>query len=234
MERYLSQGNPRCDGLSAIVSAGPPGAGKSTAIRSIVADLSDYRVIDADAIKDDLIEQALEDGIYDHLLTEVLADGYTVAPRELAALVHLESVKLADQLRRICIARNENLVVEGTLTWSGQGVRLYKEFAEAHYGSIEVYGVDVEQGQAHRQALWRWWQGRLAWVNGTDHLGGRFTPPEAIDICYPTAGECLCISNALQFIDTAQSGEIPDVHVTILSRSGSGNLEVTEERFYRQ
>ncbi|OBG21522.1 zeta toxin protein [Mycolicibacterium fortuitum] len=234
MEHHLAQGNPRRDGLSVIISAGPPGAGKTTILRSRVHDLADYRVIDADAIKDDLIEQALEDGIYDDLLTEVLADGYTLAPRELAALVHNESVQLADQLRKICIARNENIVIEGTLTWQPHGQHLYRELADARYETIEVYGVEIEQAQAHQQALSRWWEGRLAWVNGTGHLGGRFTPAEAIDICYPATGRCICITNALQLIDTAQSGDIPNVHVMILSRQPTGALEITEERFYRQ
>jgi hypothetical protein len=38
----------------------------------------------------------------------------------------------------------------------------------------------------------------------------------------------------LQFIDTAQSGEIPYVHVTILRKQTIGALEVADERFYRQ
>jgi dephospho-CoA kinase len=119
VDRYLARENPRRDGLSAIITAGAPGSGKSSMLRAVVADLADYRVIDADIIKDYLIEHALADGIYDHLLAEILADGYALAPRELAALVHLESVKLADQIRRICISRKENIAIESTLTWDG-------------------------------------------------------------------------------------------------------------------
>ncbi|PQM45002.1 hypothetical protein C1Y40_04841 [Mycobacterium talmoniae] len=234
VDRYLARDNPRRDGLSAIITAGAPGSGKSSMLRARVADLDDYRIVDADVIKDDLIEQALDDGIYDQLLAEVLADGYPLAPRELAALVHLESVKLADQVRRICIARKENIVVEGTLTWSGQGPKIYRELADSDYTHIEVYAVDVSAAAAHEQALSRWWQGRLDWVNGTDRLGGRFTPADAIDICYPTAGQSVCATHALQFIDTAQFGEIPYVHVTILRRQATGALEVGDERFYRQ
>jgi hypothetical protein len=39
---------------------------------------------------------------------------------------------------------------------------------------------------------------------------------------------------ALEFIDTAQSGEIPHVHVTILRKQTTGALEVADERFYHQ
>lgn len=63
------------------------GSGKSSLLRARIPDLDGYRVIDADIIKDYLIEQALDEGIYDHLLAETLADGHTLAPRELAALV---------------------------------------------------------------------------------------------------------------------------------------------------
>lgn len=203
-------------------------------LRAMVADLGDYRVIDADIIKDYLIEQALEDGIYDDLLDEILADGHPVAPRELATLVHLESVKLADQIRRLCTTRRENVVVEGTLTWDQQGPRIFRELADSEYTHIEVYGVDIEQGAAHEQALARWWRGRQLWVKNDDPFGGRFTPVDAIDICYPNAGTSVCTANAMQFIDTAQSHEVPHVHVTILRRRPSGALEVADERYYLQ
>jgi hypothetical protein len=203
-------------------------------LRAWVADLGDYRIIDADITKDYLIEKALDDGIYDHLLAEIFADGHTLAPRELSALVHLESVKLADQIRRMYISRKENVAIEGTLTWDGQGPRIFRELADSEYTDIEVYGLDIGSATAHEQALARWWQGRLDWVNGADQLGGRFTPADAIDICYPKTGQSVCTSHALQFIDTAQSGEIPHVHVTILRRQITGALEVADERFYRQ
>jgi hypothetical protein len=234
IDNYLARATPRRDGRSAIITAGAPGSGKSLMLRAQVADLADYRIVDADSIKDDLIEQALADGIYDDLLAEILADGYALAPRELAGLVHQESVKLADQIRRMCISRKENVAIEGTLTWDGQGPRIFRELADAEYTDIEVYGVDVDAADARKQALDRWWQGRLAWINGTDKLGGRFTPADAIDICYLTTGQSICTTHALQFIDTAQSGEIPYVHVTILRKQTIGALEVADERFYRQ
>jgi 2-phosphoglycerate kinase len=62
IDRYLVRENPRHDGRSAIITAGAPGSGKSSMLRSWVADLGEYRVIDADIIKDYLIEKALDDG----------------------------------------------------------------------------------------------------------------------------------------------------------------------------
>ncbi|BBZ43652.1 zeta toxin family protein [Mycobacterium parmense] len=234
---YLSQANPRLGGRTAIVTAGPPGAGKSALLRARIADLDEYRIIDADIIKDHLIRQAIADGIYDRLLaTAPFADGHGLAPRELSALVHVESVRLAEAIRQTCTSRKENVVIEGTLTWHRQGPNIFRELADNDYVDVEVYGIDIEQKEAHESALDRWWKLRLEWAKGQHDLGGRFTPADAIDMCYQTASaESVCTANAKNFINTAiQTGEIPRVHVTILRRSATGPIEVIYERSYLQ
>lgn len=130
---------PPRDGYSAVVTAGAPGAGKSTALTHFRGDdLTGFRVLDSDIVKHQLIEQAVRDGIYDDILATPLADGHPVAPRELAALVHHESTQPIDQIRRICTSRRENIVIEGTLSWKGLPSRLAAELTEADYRSIEV------------------------------------------------------------------------------------------------
>lgn len=234
---YLSQGNPRLGGRTAIVTAGPPGAGKSALVKARIADLDEYRIIDADIIKDHLVRQAIADGIYDRLLTMApFADGHGLAPRELSALVHVESVRLAEAIREMCTSLKENVVIEGTLTWHLQGPNIFRELADNDYFDVEVYGIDIEQEEAHESALDRWWKLRLEWAKGQDSLGGRFTPADAIDMCYPAPGaESVCTTNAKNFINTAiQTGEIPRVHVTILRRAATGPMEVIYERSYLQ
>ncbi|CDM77205.1 zeta toxin family protein [Mycobacterium marinum] len=234
---YLSQANPRLGGRTAIVTAGPPGAGKSALVKARIADLDEYRIIDADIIKDHLVRQAIADGIYDRLLTMApFADGHGLAPRELSALVHVESVRLAEAIRETCTSLKENVVIEGTLTWHLQGPNIFRELADNDYFDVEVYGIDIGQEEAHESALDRWWKLRLEWAKGQDSLGGRFTPADAIDMCYPAPGaESVCTTNAKNFINTAiQTGEIPRVHVTILRRAATGPMEVIYERSYLQ
>jgi hypothetical protein len=186
---------------------------------------------------DHLIRQAIADGIYDRLLAMApFADGHGLAPRELSALVHVESVRLAEAIRQTCTSLKENVVIEGTLTWHLQGPNIFHELADNDYFDVEVYGIDIEQEEAHERALDRWWKLRLEWAKGQDPLGGRFTPADAIDMCYPAPGaESVCTTNAKNFINTAiQTGEIPRVHVTVLRRAATGPMEVIYERSYLQ
>jgi hypothetical protein len=143
---YLGLQSPCRDGRTAIVSAGPPGAGKTTMLHNRISDIAEYRIIDPDSI-------------YNHLLTAApLADGHPLAPRELSALVHLESVNLADQIRRDCASRKENVVIEGTLTWHQQGAIIFRELADNDYTDVEVYGIDIDHPTGARKG----WQPLVA------------------------------------------------------------------------
>ncbi|MDG3017201.1 zeta toxin family protein [Speluncibacter jeojiensis] len=82
----------------------------------------------------------------------------------MAGLVHHESTRLIDQIRRICIAQRENIVVEGTLSWRGQAPRLVTELAQGDYQRVEVIAIDADRTTCHEQALARWWRGRRRWV----------------------------------------------------------------------
>lgn len=231
VKKYLGRSRPQLGHL-AIVTAGPPGAGKTTLLHAQVSMLTNYRILDADIVKDYLIEQALSDGIYNGLLSRQLADGHCISPRELAPLVHRESTALIDQMRQICVARGENVVIEGTLTWPGQGPQIFGELAASNYTSVEVFGVEIDLATAHAQALSRWWDGRQRWVSGTDPLGGRFMPPGFINLCYSGTAQSVCSVNALNMINLAQSGAIPNVRVRIFDRDSSGTMQQLSSTTY--
>lgn len=226
---YLDRQTPERGGFCGVVTAGAPGAGKSTALGEYGADLAGFRFLDPDIVKDYLIEQALIDGIFDDILSHPLDDGRTVAPRELAALVHHESTQLIDQIRRICIAQRENIVVEGTLSWKGLAPKLVTEFTEGEYRSVEILAIEADRDTCHEQALSRWWSGRRLWADGADRLGGRFTPPAAINLCYSDTESSLCTEHAVEFEELA-SATISHTHLAVLRRDNSGALETILER----
>jgi len=79
----------------AIVLAGPPGAGKSTVLRTLLnatgTPADQWRVINSDDFKDLILRATREDGSYDELVPPAVAErqaaGERFWPRELAALV---------------------------------------------------------------------------------------------------------------------------------------------------
>jgi hypothetical protein len=232
VNKYLALSSPQV-GRLAIVTAGPPGAGKTTLLHAQVYNVAAaYRILDADIVKDDLIEQALSDGIYNHLLARQLVDGYPISPRELAPLVHRESTVLIAQIRQICVASGENVVIEGTLTYPPQGPQIFGELAKSKYTSVEVFSVEIDQATAHAQALSRWWDGRQRWISGTDRLGGRFMPPDFIDRCYSGTAQTVCTANALNMINLAQSGAIPNLRVRVFDRDPSGAMKQLSSTAY--
>lgn len=166
--------------LVVVVTAGPPGAGKSTAVEKH-PEFNSFRSIDADDFKDDLLVRANEDGLLDRWLSESLPDGGEVRLRELATFVHAESTVVAAAYRAAALERGENVLVHGTLADPQSIDDLLGAFDLAGYERLVIVDVEVTRTVAIDQALSRWWAGR----NGADPLGGRFVPPSAIDRYYP-------------------------------------------------
>nr|WP_239536561.1 helix-turn-helix domain-containing protein [Arthrobacter roseus] len=95
------QQNVSAGGRAVVVSAGPPGAGKTDVLDSL--SLGGYRVIDPDAAKDMLLDEADRYDLLDYRYEHVLPDGGPVGLRELSAHVHILSTRVSDVVRRLAL-----------------------------------------------------------------------------------------------------------------------------------
>lgn len=124
----------------AIVLAGPPGAGKSTALaEQIRGEVDGWLVVDADDFKTRLLREAIADGSYDQLLKPPEVQdreraGEPFFPLELASLVHEESSRLADDLRQEAMEAGTNIVIDTVLSKPDKAVQLGQELTPGPVG----------------------------------------------------------------------------------------------------
>ncbi len=234
--RYLArQPNVVREGRAALLTAGVPGAGKSRAVDRLGVVDQGWRRLDADVVKDYVVEDLVRAGRHDDLLGELLADGYPIMPAELATLVHQESVVLLDQLRVHCLSRGENVVIEGTLSWPPAGEQLVGELVRRGYREVSIVDVEVASGVAHEQALDRWWQDRGERISGHG-LGGRFVPAEAIDRAFPDPADrhSVCAANARALFDPSTARALPVITLTVYDSTGPVPVSETQQRHLGQ
>lgn len=205
------------EGRAVIITAGPPGAGKSTALRGV---LDGHRRIDPDEIKDLLLAEAEAADLLVTRRDHTLSDSRPVSPRELAGWVHHLSTDIADEVRRTSLELGENIVVEGTLWWPPLAERYSRELAEQDYTSLLVLDVEVPLETSLAQARERWWQGRVS----PDHLGGRFISDGAVESFYnqgPVSG-CATTARAL-YREALEAGVLAEL--LILNRGPGGRAQ---------
>lgn len=190
--------------MQAIVTAGPPAAGKSTLLNEAGYD-ERWRRIDADYFKLRLIEHDRAHGMLPEVagLPTSLADGKGVMPMELSSLYHRESAVLADKARQICLEAHENVVIEGTLAWDGLVSELVGDFTAQGYEQLEVLVVEPPIEAVLERSLSRWWADRSS-VSGVSGLGGRFTPAAAIRGLYRGPRQTMCAVNAEKLVRIAR------------------------------
>jgi hypothetical protein len=226
-DRYLArQSGIERDGRAALVTAGPPGAGKSTAVLTLGLVDDGWRRLDADIVKDYLLEDLVADGEVDDVLAMTLRDGRAVMPRELAGMVHAESVLILDQIRGRCLSAAENVIVEGTLSWEPAALKLVDDLARSSYRELSILDVEVPRDLAWERALQRWWTGRQ---ENTDTLGGRWMPPAAIDRIYPDLAQArsVCAATARTVFDSPVVAFFPRARLTVID---NGDLAEAYER----
>lgn len=204
-----------CGGELLVITAGPPGAGKSSAVE-LVPKVEGCRRLDPDRVKELIIGRAVEDRIYEDLLCEYLADGRPVMPNELSGLVHEESVRLTDEIKRRCLLAGESVLIEGTLNWPPLIDVYLSDLARYRYDNLAIISVDVPKGVAWQRAEERWWMDR----SDTSNLnGGRFVSRAVIEASYHVNGTSFGRIHAVQLADRARRAGIT---VTLESLGGSG------------
>ncbi|MEU1377891.1 zeta toxin family protein [Streptomyces triculaminicus] len=227
--------NPGKDKI-AIVTAGPPGAGKSSVLPGVQERLSSegWRQVDPDAFKDKLLEQALKDGSFSKLVPEGMGQpGEQFYPRELAALVHNESGMLAMEAQAQALQSGENVVIDGTLAneqWSNQLV----DMLDKNGYSVHVVDVETSQDVAQERVNGRW-QGPYEEVQekaaqGQDvskELGGRWVPNEVVGYMYPDGndGRAISADNAEKLIQNHAAVKEVDRYYTPHSKAAPERME---------
>lgn len=169
----------------AIVLAGPPGAGKSTALKQVLGiKIGEYLTIDADEFKRSLLEEAIRDGSYEtHIVPEavkvLVLTGEAFYPLELSSLVHEESSMIAKQLRQDAIERGDNIIIDSVLSDADKALLLGSVLDAAGY-TIHLIDVEVPYELSEQRIAARWqesYEAALARKEGAE-LGGRWVPSE--------------------------------------------------------
>lgn len=213
------------DGKVAIVTAGPPGAGKSTRVDTIPGR-DGYRHIDSDDIKSRLLDVLSEHGVFDdiHRVGQML-DGQPILLYELSGWVHSISTDLQRDLIRSAILRGENVLIEGTLGWDGLVDRYGTWLEDAEYERIDIIDVEVSLTDAIENVRQRWWKARCRGGSG-----GRFMADERIADLYPADNQetSKAVGNADALFDWTRD----TIHFVRLERThrGADGTEVTCER----
>lgn len=193
------QMNVSCDGLAFLCTAGPPGAGKSSAIGSL--ELADYRRIDPDIANDLVLKSAENAGLLDYRRGFVLSDGNSVGIRELSTQIHSVSSRVTDVVRAKSLHNGENIVLEGTLVWAPLGELYVRELLRSNYESLTVVDVELPLSLALERAKQRWWQDR----SSDESMGGRFVPDQVIKSCFTDENvqKSICAENARKLANLA-------------------------------
>jgi hypothetical protein len=192
----------------AIVMAGPPGAGKSTALPTVSSEVFDgqpFAVIDGDELKASLLRDAVSSGYYESNLMPLVEahanDGARFFPMDFAGLVHRESMILHATLFEIGIDRRTNLVIDGTLAWRDYGNEILSRLTAAGYATQLIVDVEASRSEAEERVYRRWLDGHLDGIRtiaaypDARPLGGRVVPSIAYDSIYEN-GTAKTLTNA--------------------------------------
>lgn len=169
----------------AVIMAGPPGAGKSSAQRQRIpaGEAGYWRVIDPDEFKLRLLRHAIQSGEYEALVPErarqLMEGGEEFAPGEFAALVHEESSALAKMAAQQAFDRGERVVVDGVHA-SPEKIRArIAQLAASGYIAVDIICVDGPREATRARVIGRWADAYARYTAGgglEEGLRARYVP----------------------------------------------------------
>lgn len=178
----------------AVITSGPPGAGKSSARRERVPKEEEHlwRFVDADEFKKRLVSKMQQSGEYEAMLPpevrERIAAGESFAPGEFASLVHEESSILAARARRQALDRGERVVFDGVNGSAGKLRAQIDQLAGSGYESVEIITVDGPKPVTRARVEYRWNEAFDQHLAGDVDAGhdARYVPEHITDALYGT------------------------------------------------
>ncbi|GAF48808.1 zeta toxin family protein [Rhodococcus wratislaviensis] len=230
----------------AILMAGPPGAGKSTAQTHLVGEHPQgWRHLDADEFKLRLLAIAVADGSLQQLLPEEYrakpGQPSRLYPNELSALVHIESNLLLERAVTESLSVGENVIIDGTMAWKPWVTELVTRLERERY-TIHVADVEASREIATARIVHRWQQGLTAALTTSDAdpaagMGGRWLPVSAVDRLFtdtrlpdgkPLHGRSVSEVNAREVSDESPAVTRYDLYRTLAVDRGPEHLERRE------
>lgn len=179
----------------AILLAGPPGSGKSSARRSLFdagdeqitggLNASNFVVIDADSIKEKLLDIAEHDGSLQSFLMPpearaLQAQGEVFSKLDFASLVHEESSMIADAARETAIERRLNLILDQVCSNPRKTAALVDKLANQGY-TVRIVEIHAEKEFSEQSVF-------LRYLRDQERAEGRYVPTEVIDSVYTPDG----------------------------------------------
>jgi predicted kinase len=206
--RYAGVPNER----RAVLTAGLIGAGKTTALAD-AADLTQYAVISADDVKEEIARRGLIPAIPGH---------EDLSPMERASLVQEDSLNIAELIGDMAVRDGKNLVWDATMNNADVTQDRLDWLHGRGYNDIQGVLVQVPLPVSQARARARWLDGTRRWLDG-DGLGGRYVPSQVTGRQKPDGPKRTFDKLKSQFSDWHEYDAGGDTPRPQLVRSKKGN-----------
>lgn len=193
-----------------IISAGLPGAGKTTVLNKVDGiDINDYCTINADDVKEEMVKRGM--------VPEIRG----LTPLECAGLIHEESSELADILQKKLVADGKNIIYDTTSKSINSVKKRLNTFLKGGYKAedITMVFVDIDLDTSKQRANNRYMRGINDYINEESPLGGRYVPESVFNKCKPTDDSSSSINQ--QVFRTIQIDKSLGINTIEYDNSGS-------------